>query len=289
MFGSGYLANVGLFDALFDARDYVLVDAAIHPSVAEGIRLCGARILAYRSEDLESLEDRLKRSRTARFRLVVTDGVFPLSGNVAPLRDVCDLADRYDALVVVHDTLGVGVLGKRQAGSLDLAGVAPRVHAVTGGFVDVLGGGGGGYVAGRKEIVDWLRQKSTPYLFSGPLTPADVGAASAALTLVARAQAPASAVLANTRALKEALSARGFEVHGGGHPILTVIVGDAVTLQRMVNALSEQGVHVQGMCYPVVPENAARIQLKINTAHSEPVLDTAVERLVQAAHTLRLL
>ena len=289
VYSNGYATNVGLFDVLFDARDYVLVDAAIHPSVAEGIRLSGARALPYRSEDLEHLEDRLRRSRTARFRLIATDGVFPLSGNVARLDEVCGLARRYDALVMVYDALGVGVLGSEQRGTAELHGVASRIDIVTGGFGDVLGGGFGGYAAGRSEVVSWLRQKSTPYLFAGPLTPADAGAATAALDLVTKKAALVGDVLARTQRLKETLTEKGFEVDGGGHAILTVGVGNAVTLQRLVDALSEQRVFVQGMCYPVVPENSARIQLKMTTAHTEAVLEAAVERLVQAAHTLQLL
>ena len=289
VYASGYLANAGLFDALFDARDYILADAAIHPSLADGIRLCGARALPFRSEDLESLEDRLKRSRTARFRVVVTDGVYPLSGNVTSLAEICGLADRYDALVIVHDTLGVGLLGAHQKGSLERAEVAARVDVVTGGFSEVLGGGGGGYAAGRGEVITWLRQKATPYLFSPALPPGDAGAASAAIDAISAGTAPAAALLARAQGLKEALQAQGFTVAGAEHAILTVGVGDVVTLQRMVNALSESGVQVQGMCYPVVPENQARIQLKITAAHSEAVLKAAVERLTQAAHTLQLL
>ena len=289
VFASGYLANVGLFDALFDARDYVLADAAIHPSLAEGIRLCGARALPYRSEDLESLEDRLKRSRTARFRVVVTDGVFPLSGNVASMKGVCDLARRYDALVVVHDTLGVGLLGEAQKGSLELGGVSDRVDLVTGRFLEVLGGASGGYAAGRPEIIEWLRQKATPYLFGGAIQPADAGAALAAVEAIDRGQVPAAELLDRVQGFKGALKEQGFTVNGGAHAILTVGVGNVVMLQRMVNALSELGLLVQGMCYPVVPENQARIQLKITAAHTEAVLKAAVERLTQAAHTLQIL
>ncbi len=289
VYASGYLGNVGLFDTMFDARDCILVDAAVHPSLAEGIRLSGARALPYVSEDLESLDDRLRRSRTARFRVVVTDGVFPLSGNLAPLGELCDLADRYDALVVVYDALGVGVLGDGQGGSVEKWGVAGRVDLVTGTFVDVLGGAGGGYVAGRPEMISWLRQKSTPYLFSGALPPGNAAAAQAAIELVSSGQAPAREVLALTTAFKEQLEGRGFDVQGDGHAILTVVVGNAVTLQRMVNQLGELDVRVQGMCYPVVPENMARIQFRITAAHTEAVLSTAVERLAQAAQTLHLL
>ncbi|MEM7678224.1 MAG: aminotransferase class I/II-fold pyridoxal phosphate-dependent enzyme, partial [Myxococcota bacterium] len=285
VYSNGYLANVGLFDSLFDARDYIIVDAAVHPSLAEGIRLCGARVAAYRSEDLENLEDRLKRSKTARFRVVVTDGIYPLTGRTAALDAIVKLARRFDALVVVHDSLGIGVLGARQRGTTEHCGVTHRVDLITGGFTDVLGGTPGGFVAGRSEVVSWLRQKSTPYLFSGALGPGDVAATDAALDLIDQGEAPA-VVLDRAAGLKELLLAHDFKVSGEGHAILAIEVGTVVTLQRMINALSELHVYVQGMCYPVVPENAARIQLKLTPAHTESVLKAAVERIAQAAHTL---
>ncbi|MEO1336554.1 MAG: aminotransferase class I/II-fold pyridoxal phosphate-dependent enzyme, partial [Myxococcota bacterium] len=248
---------------------------------------CGARVAAYRSEDLEHLEDRLKRSRTARFRVVVTDGVYPLTGRTAALGDICDLARRFDALIVVHDALGVGILGADQRGTAEHCDVAGRVDLITGGFTEVLGGTPGGFVAGRSEIVAWLRQKSTPYLFAGALGPGDVAAAITAIDLIEQSLAPATEVLAQTDRFKAMLQTEGFEVSGGPHAILTIEVGTVVTLQRMINALSEQNVYVQGMCYPVVPENAARIQLKLTPAHTESVLKAAVERIAQAAHTLQ--
>lgn len=289
VFGSGYLANIGLFDALFDSRDSVFCDAWVHPSVAEGVRLCGAHAVPYRNGDVEDLEDKLKRSQAARFRAIVTDGVFPFSGHVAPLGEICQLAERYEALVVVDDCLGVGVLGETGRGSCELRGAAKGVDVITGSFSKILGGASGGYVAGSREVVEWLRQKATTYLFSGALPPASVGAASCALDLVDRDEAPRETLSKRIGVARHSLEKAGFKVLGGEHAILTVPVGNVITLQKMVNQLLEAGVRVHGLCYPVVPEREARIRIQVSTLHTPAQLTQAADRFEQIGSALEVI
>lgn len=282
IYPSGYAAAIGLFDPLFDNRDAILCDAWVHPSVADGARLSGARAIPYRQGDVEDLEDKLKRSRAARFRAVVTSGVFPFSGELAALGDICDLAERYEAIVVVDDRLGTGVLGERGRGSAELARVSRRVHLILGSFSDALGGGGGGFVAGARAVIDWLRQKSAPYLFSGALAPPLVGAAAAAVDLVARGETALATLRARIEMLRSGLVEHGYAVLGRHHPILTVAVGNTVTLQKIVNRLFGFRIRVHGLCYPVVPEHQARIRLQVCAAHSEDDIRRTVEALIGA-------
>jgi len=281
VFGSGYLANIGLYEAMFDSRDCLFCDALVHPSTAEGVRLSSATAFAFRNNDVDDLEDKLKRSRSARFRAVVTDGVFPFDGRVAALEGICELAERYEALVIVDDSLGVGVIGQTGRGARELRGVMGRVDVVTGTFGKALGGVGGGYVAGRREVVEWLRQKATPYLFSVALPPPVAAAALEVLAILERGEAPLAMLRARTAAVKQGLTATGFRVIGDDHPTLAVFVGGVVPLQRMVNALYERGVHVNGLCYPVVPEGQACIRLETSVRHSEDDISRAI-RVFQA-------
>jgi len=269
VFGSGYLANLGLYTAVFDSRDCIFCDAQVHPSTAEGVRLSSATAFPFRNSDLDDLEDKLKRSRSARFRAVVSDGVFPFDGRVAVLEGICQLAERYEALVVVDDSLGVGVVGATGRGARELRGVMARVDVVTGTLGKALGGAGGGYVAGRREVVEWLRQKATPYLFSIGLPPPLAAAARVALEILQRGEAPLATLRARTAALKHGLTTAGFHVLGEDHPTLAVTIGGVVPLQRMVNALHERGIYVTGVCFPVVPEGEARIRLETSVRHSE--------------------
>ncbi len=270
LFGSGYQANLGIFSPLFGARDCILCDGGIHPSLADGVRLSGARVVTFRSNDPDDLEDVLKRSRWARFRAIVTNGVHPFTGRVSDLRAVCDLAEQYDALTVVDDCLGVGVLGNRGRGAAEVCGVIDRVDLVTGSFSKALGGAAGGYVAGRAEIVEWLRQKSPPYLFSSTLPPPLAGAAMAAVQILESGDAPLPNLRENVRFLWEGLMERGFRVLGGGeHPLLVVEVGEYELVREMVNHLYDRGIYVHGLCYPVVPEGQASVRLLISALHSD--------------------
>lgn len=289
VYGSGYLANVGLFQTLFDSRDLIFCDALIHPSLADGIRLCSAQPFAYHSNDTEDLEDKLKRSRSARFRVIVTDGVCPVNGEVAALDEICKLADKYDALVIIDDSLGVGVLGAHGRGARELRRVMKRVDVVTGTFSTVLGGGAGGYVAGRQEIVDWLRQKSGPYLFSGSLPPAMAGAARQALELVKSGHNEIETLRRRVEAMWTGLTEVGFQVLGREHPILAVPVGNVVTLQKMINQLLDLGIYVNGLCYPVVAEGEARVQLHVSALHSEKDVHKTIEAFQKAGTAQRVI
>jgi glycine C-acetyltransferase len=269
VFGSAYLANIGLFEALFDSRDCLFCDALVHPSTAEGVRLSSATAFPFRNDDVEDLEDKLRRSRSARFRAIVTDGVFPFDGRIADLEGICGIAERYEAMVIVDDSLGVGVLGQTGRGAREFRNVMARVDVVTGSFGKVLGGAGGGYVAGKKEVVEWLRQKATPYLFSIALAPPLAAAAARAIEILERGEGQLATMRARTKMLAEVLAHQGFRVLGGEHPGLGVFIGGALTLQKMVDSLYERGVHVNGLCYPVVPEGQARIRLDVTARHSE--------------------
>lgn len=286
LFGSGYQANVGLFSPLFGQRDCIICDAGIHPSLADGVRLAGSRLVTFRNNDPDDLEDILKRSRWARFRAVVTNGVFPFDGRVADLNGICDLAEKYDALVIVDDCLGIGVLGDRGRGTAELMNALDRVDLITGTFSKALGGASGGFAAGRAEIIEWLRQKSPPYMFSAALAPPMAGAAMAAVQILESGNAPLPGLRQNIDTLFHGLLERDFRVIGSHHPIMAVEVGDFTVLQAMVNHLYDSGIYVHGLCYPVVPEGKARIRIMVSALHSEDQLQrtlTAFESAREAA------
>ena len=278
LFGSGYMANIGTFAPLFGARDCIICDSGVHPSLAEGARLAGARLATFQSNDPDDLEDILKRSRWARFRAIVTNGVHPFTGRISDLATICNLADKYDALVVVDDALGIGVLGDRGRGSAELSGVMERVDLITGTFSKALGGASGGFVAGRAEIVEWLRQKSSPYMFSSTLSPAMAGAAMAAVQILESGEAPLAGLRENTQALWAGLHEMGFRVLGGGqHPLLIVELGAYGILRETVNLLYDGGIYCHGLCYPVVPEGEARIRLMVSALHSSGNIQKTLE------------
>jgi glycine C-acetyltransferase len=284
LFGSGYQANIGVFAPLFGGRDCIICDSGVHPSLAEGARLAGARLATFQSNDPDDLEDILKRSRWARFRAIVTNGVHPFTGRISDLASICDLAENYDALVVVDDALGIGVLGDRGRGSAELAGVLDRVDVVTGTFSKVLGGASGGFAAGRGEIIEWLRQKSSPYMFSATLPPAMAAAAMASLQILESGEAPLPGLRDNTQTLWTGLHDLGFRVLGGGqHPLLIVELGAYEILREAVNVLYESGIYCHGLCYPVVPEGEARLRLMVSALHSAG----NIQRTVKAFESLR--
>jgi glycine C-acetyltransferase len=269
LYGSGYLANIGVFAPLFGSRDCIICDSGVHPSLAEGCRLAGARLVTFQSNDPDDLEDILKRSRWARFRAIVTNGVHPFTGRISDLAALCDLAEKYDAMVIVDDALGIGVLGDRGRGSAELAGVLERVDLVTGSFSKALGGASGGFAAGHTEIIEWLRQKSSPYMFSATLPPAMAGAAMAALQILESGEAPLAGLRENTQNLWSGLHELGFRVLGGGqHPLLIVELGGYEILREVVNQLYDGGIYCHGLCYPVVPEGEARLRLMVSALHS---------------------
>jgi len=287
--GSGYLANIGFYEALFDSRDCLFCDALVHPSTAEGIRLSSATAFPFRNNDVEDLDDKLRRSRAARFRAIVTDGVFPFDGRVAELDGICALAEKYDAMVAIDDSLGIGVLGNGGRGTRELRGMLTRVDVVTGTFGKALGGAGGGFIAGKREVIDWLRQKATPYLFSIALAPPIAAAALAAIELLETGQAPLATLREHTAVMKKELELRGFKVLGGEHPALAVFVGGVVALQKLVNSLYERGIHVNGLCYPVVPEGQARVRVEISARHSAQDIGRAINAFDLAGKDVKLI
>jgi len=266
---SGHHADTGLFEALFGDRDYVFCDEMMRPSLADGVRLSRARAYAYRNADLEHLEDRLKRSRAARFRVVATDGVFPVTGRVAELEAIYALAAKYHAVVVVDDSEGIGVLGERGEGAHAFVTRQDGIDLVTGSFGHAFGGCAGDFVAGRSAIIGWLRQKSRTHLASSALAPGAAAAALACIDLV-RADGKARAYLrANLQTLKDAMAKDAGLMIDATHPAVSVLVRNAVAAQRLTDLLHERGFFTIGYCHPVVPEGEARVCLRVTSRHSK--------------------
>jgi glycine C-acetyltransferase len=282
LYSSCFDANGGVFETLLDERDAVVSDALNHASIIDGIRLSKARRLRYANRDLAELEARLKESQDARRRLVVTDGVFSMDGYVAPLREICDLADRYDAMVMVDDSHAVGFVGPTGRGTPELHGVMDRVDIVTGTLGKALGGASGGYVAARAEIVALLRQRSRPYLFSNTLAPVIAAASLTVLDLLESADDLRRKLTGNTELFRRRMTEEGFDVLPGDHPIAPVMIGDAAQAGRMAELLLEQGVYVTGFSYPVVPHGRARIRVQLSAAHSTDDVNRAVDAFVAA-------
>lgn len=288
MYSSCFDANGGLFETLLGAEDAVISDALNHASIIDGIRLCKARRLRYENSDMAALEARLQESRDARFRLIATDGVFSMDGTIANLPAICDLADRYDALVMVDDSHAVGFLGARGRGTHEFHGVMGRVDILTGTLGKALGGASGGYVSGRGEIVSLLRQRSRPYLFSNSLAPPIAAASLTVLDLLSQSTELRDRLEANTRVFREGITKIGFEVVPGEHPIVPIMLGDAALAARVAEALLAKGVYVVGFSFPVVPQGRARIRTQISAAHSEEDLAFALAAFGAAKRELGL-
>ncbi len=286
LYSSCFDANGGLFEPLFGAEDAIISDELNHASIIDGIRLCKAARFRYRNRDLTDLERQLQAASSARFRIIATDGVFSMDGTVAPLREICDLAERYDALVMVDDSHAVGILGENGRGAIEYCGVSGRVDVVTGTFGKALGGAGGGYTAARREIVELLRQRSRPYLFSNSLSPAVIGASLQALELVRHGAEQRRYLLGLAARFRAELSAAGFELRGADHPIIPVMFGDARLAHRMAEKLLEEGIYVTGFAYPVVPLGLARIRIQLSCAHTRADIDRAIAAFVAARAAL---
>jgi glycine C-acetyltransferase len=282
LFGSCYDANGGVFEALLDERDAVISDALNHASIIDGIRLCKADRLRYANRDLGELEQRLKESADKRYRLVVTDGVFSMDGYLAPLEEICALADTYDALVMVDDSHAVGFVGPTGAGTPELLGVRDRVDILSGTLGKALGGASGGYVAGRREIIQILRQRARPYLFSNSVAPPIVAASLRVLDLLGESAELREAVHANAERFRAGMSAAGFDLLPGHHPIVPVMFGDAVLAGRMAEELFARGIYAVAFSFPVVPQGKARIRVQLSAAHSADDMDTAVAAFIDA-------
>jgi glycine C-acetyltransferase len=276
LYSSCFDANGGLFETLLDERDAVISDALNHASIIDGIRLCKAQRYRYANSDMTELEQCLQQARSARTRLIATDGVFSMDGFIARLREICDLARKYDALVMVDDSHATGFMGATGRGTPEHCGVADRVDIVTSTLGKALGGGSGGYVAARREVIEWLRQRSRPYLFSNSIPPPVAGASLAVLDLLEQSPALRARLFDHTRYFRAGLERVGFSLKPGEHPIIPVMLGDAALAGRMADALLEHGVYVIGFSYPVVPKGQARIRTQMSAALTREQLDQAL-------------
>ena len=286
LYPSCFDANGGLFETILGEQDAVISDELNHASIIDGIRLCRAQRFRYRNRDMADLEAQLKAASGARRRLIATDGVFSMDGYVAPLREICDLAERYDAMVMVDDSHAVGFVGPTGRGTPELHGVADRVDIVTGTLGKALGGASGGYTSGRAEIIDLLRQRSRPYLFSNSVAPAVVGASLKVLDLLETSDDLRARLRENTAWFRARMTELGFDILPGDHPIVPVMIGDAARAARLADLLLGKGIYVIGFSYPVVPVGKARIRTQVSAAHSRADLERAATAFAQARDEL---
>ncbi len=287
LYGSCFDANGGLFETLLDSEDAVISDELNHASIIDGIRLCKAAKFRYRNGDMEDLEIKLQEAAKMRYRLIATDGVFSMDGYIAKLEKICDLADKYDAMVMVDDSHAVGFIGENGRGTPELCGVEDRIDIITGTLGKALGGASGGYTSGRKEIVDLLRQRSRPYLFSNSLAPPIVAASLKVLDLVVESSDLREKLHDNTRFFREKMMNAGFDILPGGHPIVPVMFGDAVAASHMSQLLLDKGIYAVAFSHPVVPHGKARIRTQISAAHTRKDLEFAVAKFDEAKRELR--
>jgi glycine C-acetyltransferase len=290
LYSSCFDANGGVFETLLTAEDAVISDELNHASIIDGIRLCKAQRYRYKNNDMADLEAKLREAdaKQARFKLIVTDGVFSMDGFIADLKSVCDLADKYGALVMVDDSHAVGFMGRTGRGTHEHCGVMGRVDIITGTLGKALGGASGGYVSGKQEIVDLLRQRSRPYLFSNSLAPVIAAASITTLDLITRSTELRDKLEANTRYFREGLTKAGLSLRPGTHPIVPVMLGDAALSQKFAARMLEKGIYVIGFFYPVVPQGMARIRTQVSAAHSRADLDRAIQAFAEVKKELGL-
>lgn len=279
-------ANAGLFEAMLTPEDAVLSDELNHASIIDGIRLCKANKYRYKHMDMEDLETKLKEAQKHRLRLVVTDGVFSMDGDIAPLREICDLAKRYNSLVFIDECHATGFMGPNGRGTDELLGVMDQVTIVNSTLGKALGGAAGGYTTGPKPLIDLLRQRSRPYLFSNTLPPAVVGSASKALDLLLESNEIAQSMSAKTARFRNKMTAAGFTIGGKDHPICPVMLGDARLAATMADEMLERGIYVIGFSFPVVPKGKARIRVQISAAHSDEDIDNCVQAFTDVGRKL---
>ncbi len=284
LYSSCFDANGGLFETLLGAEDAVISDSLNHASIIDGVRLCKAQRYRYANNDMADLEAKLKEAQNARFRLIATDGVFSMDGTIANMKGICDLADKYDALVMMDDSHAVGFLGATGRGTHEHCDVLGRVDIITGTLGKALGGASGGYTSGRKEIVEMLRQRSRPYLFSNSVAPPIVAASLKVLELLENSTDLRDKLEENTRFFRAGIEKLGYTVLPGQHPIVPIMLGDAALASRVADALLERGVYVIGFSYPVVPQGKARIRTQISAAHSREDLEFALKAFADVKH-----
>ncbi|HET8904992.1 MAG TPA: glycine C-acetyltransferase [Saccharospirillum sp.] len=289
LYSSCFDANTGLFETLLNDQDAIISDALNHASIIDGVRLCKARRFRYSNNNLAELEHCLQQAQSARYRLIVTDGVFSMDGVIANLTGICDLAERYDALVMVDDSHAVGFMGDHGRGTPEYNGVMDRVDILTGTLGKALGGASGGYTAAAKPIVDWLRQRSRPYLFSNSLSPSIAAASLKVLDMIDQGDDLRQRLWDNTRYFRQQMQAAGFRLAGANHPIIPVMVGDAAVASTMAEKLLQRGVYAVGFSYPVVPQGEARIRTQMSAGHTREQLDVAIAAFTDVGRELALI
>ncbi|QGQ24961.1 glycine C-acetyltransferase [Gimesia benthica] len=286
LYTSCFDANGGLFETLLTKEDAIISDELNHASIIDGVRLCKAQRFRYKNNNMQDLEEQLKAAESARFRLIATDGVFSMDGYIANLPAICDLADKYDALVMVDDSHAVGFMGAHGKGTHEFHDVMERIDILTGTLGKALGGASGGYTSGRKEVIDLLRQRSRPYLFSNSVAPPIVAASIKAIDLLTASTELRDKLEANTKHFRAGISQVGFDVLPGEHPIVPIMLGDASLAAQVADALLQKGIYVIGFSYPVVPQGKARIRTQISAAHSIEDLDFAIEKFKEVREEL---
>jgi glycine C-acetyltransferase len=286
LYSSCFDANGGLFETLFAAEDAIISDELNHASIIDGVRLCKAQRFRYKNNDMADLEEQLKQAASTRFRVIATDGVFSMDGIIANLPGICDRAEKYDALVMVDDSHAVGFMGRQGRGTHEHHGVMNRIDILTGTLGKALGGASGGYTSGRKEIVDLLRQRSRPYLFSNTVPPPIIGAAMKTIEILSRSTELRDRLESNTKFFREGMSKLGFTITPGVHPICPIMLGDAVLAAKMAEAMLRRGVYVVGFSYPVVPKGKARIRVQISAGHTREDLEFAMQAFAETKKEL---
>jgi glycine C-acetyltransferase len=289
LYSSCFDANAGLFETLLDKNDAVISDRLNHASIIDGVRLCKAQRFRYNHADIVHLETQLKRAEKCRFRLIATDGVFSMDGDVAPLDQICDLAERYDAMVMVDDSHATGFFGPSGRGSLEYKNVLGRVDIITSTFGKALGGASGGFTSGKKEIVALFRQRSRPYLFSNSLSPVIAAATLKAIQLISESPHLLETLRANVAWFREKIQEAGFEIRPGNHPIIPIMLNDARLAHDMAELMVKEGIYVVGFSYPVVPKDQARIRIQISAAHKKVDLERAVQAFKKVGQQLKVL
>lgn len=277
LYTSCFDANGGLFETLLGPEDAIISDQLNHASIIDGVRLCKAQRFRYANNNMADLEKQLRAAKDARYRMIATDGVFSMDGYIANLPDICELADKYDAMVMVDDSHSVGFMGKQGRGTHEYHDVLGRIDVITGTLGKALGGASGGYTSGRKEIVELLRQRSRPYLFSNSVAPPIVGASIKAVELLTESTELRDKLEANTKYFRDAMMSEGFDILAGEHPIVPVMLGDAALATKFADAMLERGIYVIGFSYPVVPTGTARIRTQISASHNTEDLEKAVQ------------
>ncbi|HQZ68071.1 MAG TPA: glycine C-acetyltransferase [Planctomycetaceae bacterium] len=286
LYGSCFDANGGLFETLLSDQDAIISDQLNHASIIDGVRLCKAQRFRYRNNDMANLEEQLKASAHCRFRMIATDGVFSMDGYLANLPDICTLADKYNAVVMVDDSHAVGFMGPNGRGTPEHFGVTERIDIITGTLGKALGGASGGYTSGHKPLIDLLRQRSRPYLFSNTLAPPIAAASVRTLELLSESDQLRNQLRENTTYFRSAMTSLGFRILPGEHPIAPVMIGDAALATRMADELLQLGIYVVGFSFPVVPKGEARIRTQMSAAHTRPQLERAVEAFEKVGRTL---